>query len=295
MGRDSNGGIGSTGHCGRDIKLMDRQLSFLENHPKNGIADDKSANNLNHMITSPIFVRFPEDYERFVGSLSKQTWECGIIRELVSREITSGQLLDAGAGTGIGAKMLRKIGEFHITALDASPQMLERAEGAYDEIIVGDLATPPPGDTKYKAIVSAFDSLNYLSSSELTRFLNWAGRRLEENGVIIFDYSSPKLLRESWREKAWDDTDQVSGRKLEWRIRYLPDESRCHIQLTALDQNGSADWREDHYQITMDPYEMHCAARNAGLEIEYVRDIYKDTFSPDAHTHVFILRRHQPK
>jgi SAM-dependent methyltransferase len=70
----------------------------------------------------------------------------------------SGPVLDAGAGTGLVADQLLKLGKLEIDAFDLSPDMLRvaGAKGLYRQTFVGDLTKPLPfEDGAYNTVVSA--------------------------------------------------------------------------------------------------------------------------------------------
>lgn len=69
-----------------------------------------------------------------------------------------GNVLDVGAGTGLGGEALRELGVTPVHALDLSPEMLEQArkKAVYDQLIAGDItATLDIPDATFDGVVSA--------------------------------------------------------------------------------------------------------------------------------------------
>src|SRR5205823_1835707 len=95
-------------------------------------------------------------------------------------------------------------------------------------------------------MVSGFDTLNYLDADGLARCLCEVSRCLTPGGWLVFDYSSPQLLRGAWRERS--DIQQVPGGHLHWRRQFEPARQRC---VSTVERRDSADviaWRERHIQ-----------------------------------------------
>ncbi len=234
------------------------------------------------------FSRWYEIYEESVGDLARDTWQDGIVREVVRLGVKSGRVLDVGAGSGIGARLLGEKGDFHITALDRSLEMLGYAGSIYDEVVVGGFCSI--GDSSlepFDLIVSGFDSLNYLNEAELEKFFTSCSQILKTEGKMIFDYSSPKLLWEEWREKS--SVQELGKGTLCWSHRLDEETKGSLITLSFVDKSGKEVWQENHTQYSHDTYTMHRLAKEAGLVIASIRNLGDDGFSPDRNTHVYVM------
>jgi predicted TPR repeat methyltransferase len=236
------------------------------------------------------FSNWAELYEESVGELSEQTWLTGIINSLRALSITSGEILDVAAGTGIGAKVLSRFGSFEIDALDASGEMLSKAADLYRNKILGNMANSLNsfGEERYDAIVSAFDSVNYLQQSDLLAFFAGSQQLLKKGGVIVFDYSSPNFLETKWGYK--DDIQKLTSGDLEWRHRYVSRQLGTITTLTFF-VDGRQDWVEYHTQFAWEHIEIARMAEATGLVVSHIRDIKRESYNPTANTHVFVLKR----
>jgi predicted TPR repeat methyltransferase len=232
------------------------------------------------------YTEWPASYNESVGELALSTWQRGIAHEVARLELRPEAVLDVGAGTGVGAVALRPLGTFHLVGLDRSAEMLAHLKD-YDEVIVHDAATVDLGSRRFQLVVSGFDTVNYFDRESLAALFSLCAKHLDPSGLLIFDYSSPKLLREDWRN---DSSEQeLEHGSLRWTHHYDDAAERSHTSIQML-QNGTVIWSEDHYQYALDTYEMNCIARSSGLRVSRVRNLASDEFSPDANTHLYVLR-----
>ncbi|HUY46333.1 MAG TPA: class I SAM-dependent methyltransferase [Streptosporangiaceae bacterium] len=231
------------------------------------------------------------EYDRLLGDLAGSTWRSGILAELarLRRPGRGGVVVDLGAGTGIGGRLIRQAGwGYRLVGIDRSARMLKSAAG-YDARIVADMTVPPAGASSADFMVAGFDTLNYLSPARMRRCLASAARGLKPGGWMIFDYSSPELLRRRWRDYRYDQP--LRDGLLRWRNRYDATAARCVSDIRRYDAQGNLAWRETHIQYALDTYPLHQAALAAGLHTERVRDLERPEFSPSASTHVWVLRK----
>lgn len=233
------------------------------------------------------------DYETVVGKLSQETWQYGIIEEIKSIEIVKGKVLDAGAGTGIGAKSLKELGNFHVASLDQSPEMLELAKKNSDEIIVADLNQFSLEKSKFDVIVSGFNALNYLNRVSLANFFQNASNCLKPSGYIIFDYSSLRLFQEYWENLSYETA--VSQGTLLWNHQYNYVNQCSNTHITLIDDNKTEIWSEAHIQYSFDVFEIYQLAKQANLTVSRVRDIKKKYFSPSSYTYLYVIQKLEEK
>ncbi len=234
-----------------------------------------------------IYDKWETSYEDSVSKECKITWKNGVLKELKALDIKRGHIVDAGAGTGTGARYLRELGDFHITSIDRSEQMLRHAKEVSDEVILADLTTLPTLSHPVDLIVSGFDSLNYLSKRGLGNFMSWCAKTLCKKGKLIFDYSSPKLLREDWKHKEYFQKRPEGA--LKWKHVYIEALGICETTITQFDKNGVQIWSEEHQQFSFDTYEMYQITSYAKLKIIKCRSLTKDHFSPESKTHVYVI------
>ncbi len=88
-----------------------------------------------------------------------------------------GPVLDVGAGTGLGAVALSKLGVTPIDGVDLSPEMLAvaRAKNLYRTLIEADITQPLPNTPRYAGIISAGTfTLGHVGPDGLEMLLNGA-------------------------------------------------------------------------------------------------------------------------
>jgi SAM-dependent methyltransferase len=242
-------------------------------------------------MTCDSYCSLAREYDDLLGDLAKATWRSGILAELA--RLRPGQdtvIVDLGAGTGIGGKLIGEAGWGHRRiGIDRSAHMLGTAARHDESRVIADMTMLPVGASSADFIVCGFDTLNYLPPVQLQRCLASAARCLKPGGWLIFDYSSPELLRRRWRDYRYDQ--QLPDGMLRWRNRYDTVAGKCVSDITRYDSDGNVAWRETHIQYALDTYPLHEAVIAMGLRTERVRDLERPEFSPSASTHVWVLRK----
>jgi SAM-dependent methyltransferase len=235
-----------------------------------------------------IYGQWASVYERFERDASIDVWRCGIVPELTRHGCGQHRILDLGAGTGIGLRILwEAFPESHVVCLDQSAEMLSRGDIPPALAVVGDM-TNFVFDQPFDFVVSGFDALNYLSTSELASCFACVSRSLQAGGKLMFDYSSRKLLKYDWSDL--DYVRENNGVSLVCRHLYEPLLDRTRVDLRLTDGHREI-WRETHYHYSVDPFTMHELAAANGLEILYGRDIDAQSYSPGHTTHVWVFAR----
>jgi SAM-dependent methyltransferase len=234
------------------------------------------------------------EYDDLLGDLAESTWRSGILAELARLGAGRGQVIaDLGAGTGVGGRLLGETGNgYRRIGIAHSGRMLSRAGRCYEATIIADITMLPVGAAAADVVVSGFDTLNYLSPLQFRRCLASAAGCLKTGGWLIFDYSSPELLRRRWRDYRYDQ--QLPDGILQWRNRYDSATGTCVSDIERHDADGNVTWHETHIQYALDTYPVHEAAVAAGLRAERVRDLDRPEFSPSASTHLWVLRKETP-
>ncbi len=242
-------------------------------------------------MISAAYDSLASEYDDLLGDLAEATWRNGILAELARLGAGAGTVvIDLGAGTGTGGKLIGDAGWSHRRiGVDRSARMLRSAAGRYEATIVADITAVPAGASCADFIVSGFDTLNYLSPGQFRQCLGAAARCLKLGGWLVFDYSSPGLLRGTWRDLRYDQ--QLPDGILRWRHHYDSAAARSVSSIERHDAGGNVTWRETHVQYALDAYPLHEAAAAAGLRTERVRDLDRPEFSPSASTHVWVLRK----
>ena len=225
-------------------------------------------------------------YEQFEREASIDTWRRGIISELARLGCAAHRILDLGAGTGVGRRLLLEaFPGSGVVCLDQSADMLSRGGVPAEASMVADMTNFQVTEP-FDFIVSGFDALNYLSAPELAACFGCAARALRRGGRLVFDYSSRRLLKYDWADL--DYVRELGELRLACRHRYDPVLDCTRVDL-ALSRDGPEVWRETHHHHTVDPFVMDELAGAAGLTVLYGRDIDGQTYSPSQRTHVWVL------
>lgn len=237
------------------------------------------------------YTSLAEEYGYLLGALAKQTWRQGILAEVGRLDLKAGTVvIDLGAGTGVGGRLLPTVlATPYRIGVDGSSSMLRQAADAYERIEVADLRRLPLDLASAGLVVSGFDTLNYLDAEALAACLAEVAQVLTGSGWLVFDYSSPQLIRGTWRDHS--QVDELPDGWVRWRHRYDPRGHRCVSAVERRDRSDAVLWRETHVQYALDTYELHALAVCAGLRVDRVRDLHRDQFSPTAHTHVWTLQK----
>src|ERR1041385_3311968 len=141
------------------------------------------------------YSRLAECYDTLLGEEATATWRAGILREIELIGFRSGRILDLGAGTGIGARLLRQKGDYHLTLLDKSQQMLDRAKQYADQLVLADMTAFSMPGKEFDLITSGFESINYLSPIQLPKMFAAVAKHLAMRSLFIFDYARSEERR----------------------------------------------------------------------------------------------------
>ena len=104
-------------------------------------------------------------------------------------------VLDLGCGTGLMAAALTAYG-YRVTGVDPSAAMLARARRLLGpEAVLLQHTLPELGvDGVFDAVISTFDTLNYLPTSELGATVAAVAQRLRPGGWLVFDLHTTAML-----------------------------------------------------------------------------------------------------
>lgn len=106
-------------------------------------------------------------YEARFGEVARDTWRGGILK-LSRLKVHEACVLELGAGTGIGGRLLRRLGPRRLVGIDNSKRMIAKAKGCYDSCVVGDLRQLPFARNSFGLCVAGFDTLNHFPLPEFT-------------------------------------------------------------------------------------------------------------------------------
>jgi trans-aconitate methyltransferase len=101
---------------------------------------------------------------------------------LVHVPATARRVLDLGCATGTTGAALKQRQDAHVTGIELEPEYAQEARGRLDEVITGDVATPPPHLERFDALIAA-DILEHLPDPWST--LKAYTAHLEPNATVI--------------------------------------------------------------------------------------------------------------
>lgn len=238
----------------------------------------------------PNYVGFAEIYDLASHDIAETTWRNGILKTLQAYGITGTSVLDLGCGTGMGGRLIQELKPALIVGLDRSPSMLRAAVPYYTGLLLQDFREFTGSDDRFDFIVAGFDTLNYLDHRSFAAVLSTCAKTLKGcSSRLIFDYSSPELLQNHWRDLNYEqELDET--RRLEWSHKCDVTEGRTVTRVTLVKEEREA-WTEIHLQYTMAARQLRDIALGSGLTVETVRDLLDSSYSESSHTHLYSLRK----
>ncbi|MEO9885662.1 MAG: class I SAM-dependent methyltransferase [Balneola sp.] len=137
-------------------------------------------------------------YDKLMEDVDYESW-ADYIDELIQEHFPECErVLELACGTGSVAISLDELGYYSILATDLSPQMIEiackKASNLESDVEFSTLNFLNIDlKEEFDVIFSVFDSVNYLSSEqEILKMLSECEKVLQPNGLLIFDFSTPR-------------------------------------------------------------------------------------------------------
>lgn len=136
-----------------------------------------------------------EVYDQRFADEARAAWHGGLLR-LATLGLAGARVLELGAGTGVGGRLLRSLGPAQLVGFDISASMLARAGDAYDSVIVGNLERLPFATGTFDLCVAGFDTINHLPLQRLQKALAKAnlGRVSPKMAIDCFTRESEEAL-----------------------------------------------------------------------------------------------------
>lgn len=240
----------------------------------------------------PPYSRFAEIYDQVMREVDYEMWAAYVEELLRRHDISVTTVLDLCCGTGSSTLPFARRG-YAVTGVDRSSEMLEvarakaRALGLAIPFVCQDAreldleaaagpGVPAPGSVD--AVVSLFDSLNYLlDPEELETVFRRVARILRPGGAFLFDLNSEEKLASLPAKITFLEGE---GYVLFWRDHFLPEERIWEITLDCLYRRGEGweRWQEKHREKAHPTAVVRARLEAAGLKVLGVYHAY--TFSP---------------
>ena len=214
----------------------------------------------------------------------------GVVRILQRKGVRTGTVVDLGCGPGTLAAHLSARG-YQVIGIDRSQPMLSLAQvvAPTARFMAADLrqARLPAAD----AIVSTFDTLNYLTrAQDLRRLFGRVARALRPGGVFLFDLLTPDELRRNPPEEHLAYRSAVAIVVVEIKRRRRSGRIRHTITTLPRLATGTSRAVEIHEQRVFAPGPVEQWLRAAGFEVRR-RPGYPGRFRQAGRTVFVAIRR----
>lgn len=215
-------------------------------------------------------------YDFVMDQIDYDEWS-DFIDELIQSHNPEGTaILELACGTGSHALSLEELETYDIVATDLSDEMLEEArlKASFRQSQIewkqADALTIDMDET-FDIVLMLYDSINYmLVPADVERVIRNAKKHLSENGIFIFDFTTPSNSDHN-AEDMNDEGTSPDGFRFVRKSYYLPTE-RIHCNEFEIEKLSDdkklvvEKKREVHRQKAYTLAEMKQFAENAGME-----------------------------
>jgi SAM-dependent methyltransferase len=165
------------------------------------------------MERSAAYANLAKWFEYLNDDCDYENWSQYLILKLKNFPISVG--LDIGCGGGWFTRAFQKQG-YQMTGLDISAEMLDYAqqtalkEGVRSEYILGDIAKIKL-PKRFDFAMAINDCFNYVPKNKFKSAIKNIGAALKKDGVLLFDVSSERKIREKVADTvSVDDREDVT-------------------------------------------------------------------------------------
>lgn len=199
----------------------------------------------------PEYSKLADIYDTLMEDVNYEFWADFIDAIILEHHSNPQKILELACGTGSVSLLLDELGYYKVMATDKSPQMIAKAKEKnkswhYDvDFRVMDFLDIQLDQT-FDVVFCVFDSVNYMHTpDQVHRFLGEVKKVLAPNGLLIFDFTTPKNSIQSieylnneegytednhryFRRSSYDADKQIH--KNEFRIEKLADDRESVIE-----------------------------------------------------------------
>lgn len=237
----------------------------------------------------------PEFYDRLNSEADYESYV-----EYLENNIPRGtSILDVGCGTGEMCIRLSRDG-YNLTGLDISADMLSEAaakteRNRMDVFYTCQDMTSFSVSHLYDAVISCFDSFNYVLSKEklLSAFIR-CNNALDKNGIFLFDMNAPAKFENLYADNTF--VIEEDGIFCVWENEYNSRSRRCRFFINIfVENNGSYDRYYEEQCERSYKYSDICECLDmAGFELlGAYSDFDKSPITPETQRYYFIARKKQ--
>lgn len=199
-----------------------------------------------------------EIYDSLMENVDYEIWADYIDEIIMNHHPKARDLLELACGTGTMALSLEELGYYNITATDGAPAMIQRAlkkQAEADSEIdfrVTDFLDIRL-DQSFDVVFMVFDSINYLhKKEEIWRLFGQVSKVLKEDGIFIFDFTTPRNSRQAIRvlnnKSGRIDKFTRFHRESSYNAKDRIHTNRFHIEKINVDGKGKRVMMEETHQ-----------------------------------------------
>ncbi len=208
--------------------------------------------------SAPIYSKLALLYDTLMSDVDYESWADYIDEIMQTHHTDPIDVMEVACGTGSVILSLAELECYELTGTDLSPAMTNVAKQKATELDVNVHFEPASFfdldfNNQFDCVYAVFDSINYLHKrEEVIKTLNSIHKTLKNDGLFIFDFSTPKNSLESVDHLNEAEGEQGNHRffRKSW---YQPDEKVHYneFEIEELDPNTKqviGTWNEMHRQ-----------------------------------------------
>ena len=243
---------------------------------------------------------FAKLYDVFMDNVDYDQWAQHLAARLADYGIKDGLVLELGCGTGTLTELLARAG-YDMIGVDNSQEMLaeaveKRMDSGLDILyLLQDMQEFELYGT-VRAVVSACDSLNYITEEEdLLQVFRLVNNYLDPGGIFLFDMNSVYKYKEILGEQTIAENREDGS--FIWENEYDETSGINTYDLTLFIQREDGLYEksvETHYQKAYSLKTIEKLLEKAGLEVIKVYDAYTlDPPKEECERYTIIAREYQ--
>lgn len=205
-------------------------------------------------------INFADCYDEMMSYVEYDEW-AKLLSSKIKKETKGNNLLEIGSGTGEISNRLHNLG-YAIKGIDISLEMIKISNTKYENIeFLNESMLNLKDKSKYDAVISVFDTINYLQSlDELNIAFTNIYNSIKNNGVFIFDVLNRKMIDSMFSEGIF--ADERENMSIIWKHSYNED-----LKLDEVETIFYVKERDDLFRRISEKYMKMIFSNNQILEM----------------------------
>lgn len=205
-------------------------------------------------------INFADCYDEMMSYVEYDEW-AKLLSSKIKKETKGNNLLEIGSGTGEISNRLHNLG-YAIKGIDISLEMIKISNTKYENIeFLNESMLNLKDKSKYDAVISVFDTINYLKSlDELNIAFTNIYNSIKNNGVFIFDVLNRKMIDSMFSEGIF--ADERENMSIIWKHSYNED-----LKLDEVETIFYVKERDDLFRRISEKYMKMIFSNNQILEM----------------------------